>query len=84
MRNRLEPMQAEMESELGRLREQGEYETRRVKQIIERLQQRHSIRWLHPAHHHSIADQQAIPSRCSLYLVMRVTLQHGYQLFPKS
>jgi hypothetical protein len=31
-------MQAAMEAERGRLREQEEYETRRLKQIIERLQ----------------------------------------------
>src|SRR5579859_2196674 len=38
MRDRMEQMQAEMESELGRVREQYESETRRLKQIIERLQ----------------------------------------------
>jgi MerR family transcriptional regulator/heat shock protein HspR len=38
LRARLEPMQADMEAELGRLREQDEHETRRLKQIIERLQ----------------------------------------------
>jgi MerR family transcriptional regulator/heat shock protein HspR len=38
MRDRLEQMQAEMESELGRMREQYENEPRRLKQIIERLQ----------------------------------------------
>jgi hypothetical protein len=31
-------MQAAMAAELDRLREQDEYETRRLKQIIERLQ----------------------------------------------
>jgi len=38
LRARLEPMQATMASELGRMREQYENETRRLKQIIERLQ----------------------------------------------
>ncbi len=38
MRDRMEQMQAEMASELDRLREQYESETRRLKQIIERLQ----------------------------------------------
>ena len=38
MRDRMEQMQAEMASELDRLREQYENETRRLKQIIERLQ----------------------------------------------
>ena len=38
MRDRMEQMQAEMESELGRMRAQYENETRRLKQIIERLQ----------------------------------------------
>ncbi len=38
MRDRMEQMQAEMELELERIREQHESETRRLKQIIERLQ----------------------------------------------
>ncbi len=38
MRDRLEPMQADMAAERGCLREQEEYETRRLNQIIERLQ----------------------------------------------
>jgi MerR family transcriptional regulator/heat shock protein HspR len=38
MRDRMEQMQAEMESEMGRMRAEYENETRRLKQIIERLQ----------------------------------------------
>ncbi len=38
MQDRFEQMQAEMESELGRMRLEYESETRRLKQIIERLQ----------------------------------------------
>jgi hypothetical protein len=54
-------MQAAMEAERGRLREQEENKTRRLKQIIERLQR---WRWLRPAHHRSLANQRAIPSGC--------------------
>ncbi|HLG78867.1 MAG TPA: MerR family transcriptional regulator [Ktedonobacteraceae bacterium] len=38
MKDRMEQMQAELEEEMGRLRDQHAYETRRLKEIIERLQ----------------------------------------------
>ncbi|MBX5455304.1 MAG: MerR family transcriptional regulator [Thermogemmatispora sp.] len=39
MKDRMEQMQQEMEQEIARLREQHEAETRRLKEIIQRLQQ---------------------------------------------
>ncbi|MBX5450445.1 MerR family transcriptional regulator [Thermogemmatispora sp.] len=39
MKDRMEQMQQEMEREIARLREQHEAETRRLKEIIQRLQQ---------------------------------------------